>query len=383
MEKLKNRIFIALSVMMLSFIGNGCQSNVEEGGSREIVLENSIARLVVERAGGMFTCFELKERAVNPFTWRLSCEQMPRNNRPFVFKGHFLCSGRWGAPNPGEILAGIPHNGEVNTVIWDVEESTVDTLGMQRLKMRCESPLERLDVERVIFMPQDGTWFFVEECFQNHLPIGRPVNFVQHATIGAPFLTPNLVVNTNAQQGFDQRAGWGNHEAASFVWPHGKLSSGEEVDLRRIDVAEGFVTSHVFALSDSIGWVTAWNPDNHLLMGYVFKTSDYRWFNYWNHWENGVPIVRGLEFGTTGVGEPYGTLLSQQSRFFGVPYFQYLDAGECDKKSWLCFQIMLEPNLENVLNIQINDGDLNVVFEDKDGRVFIRALDCAGSYLCL
>ena len=300
-----------------------------------LTLENEHLTLGIEIQGGMYTNLELKNKPLNPFSWKATPEQMPENNLPHVFKGHFLCAGRWGAPSPGEMAAGIPHNGEVNTQIWKHEVIELDNA--RKIVMHCATPLEKLDVVREIVMPEHGNYFSVKETFKNNLNIGRVSNIVQHGTIAAPFLTESTIINTNAIRGFDQRSKYDKLEEESFVWPEGKLSDGSVVDLRKVTHDKGFVTTHIF--EDSIGWITALNPDENILMGYVWKTADYPWLNVWHMNKDGKPFVQGLEFGTTGLGQPYELLVEKNVTFFGRNSFEYIDAGEEITKSWICFMI--------------------------------------------
>lgn len=301
-------------------------------GNDDFVLE-------ITKTGGMFVRFEKEDNPLNPFGWHLQPENMPENNRPHVFAGHFLCSGRWGEPSPGETEAGIPFNGEVNTQPWNIVGERYDLVRqMSVIEMKCEAPIEKLDVTRQLFVPDNGAFYIVTEEFTNNLPVGRLANFVQHPTVSKPFLNSEMIVRTNAGKGFDQMTTISEIEDSCFVWPEAILSSGEMVDLSAPHTNTGFVTSHVFDRDEEFGWCFAYNPKNELLLGYIFKISDYPWFNYWHHAEDERPVVRGLEFGTTGFGKYYGRLVSEDISFMGEQGVDFLDAGESVSKSYLCFQ---------------------------------------------
>ena len=182
----------------------GCSRPNTNADPDELILENEKALLKIELQGGMYTDFHLKENSVNPFTWEATTEQMPKNNLPYSFKGHFLCTGRWGAPSDEEIAAGIPHNGEVNTQRWEITKPLSYENEMFSVEMRCQAPIEKLDVVRTINFPHKGSYFIVTEKFTNNLPVGRQCNFVQHPTIAAPFLSEKTIINTNAGRGLDQ-----------------------------------------------------------------------------------------------------------------------------------------------------------------------------------
>ncbi|MFW5699669.1 MAG: hypothetical protein ACOCXS_02045 [Bacteroidota bacterium] len=332
---------ILSSVFLLLVSCDGGQGRRTDQESRQSVYTfgNDDFMLEITKTGGMFVRFEKTDNPVNPFGWRLRPDEMPENNRPHVFAGHFLCSGRWGAPSRGEIEAGIPHNGEVNTQPWHIEKEFYD-LDKQMLviEMKCEAPIEKLNVTRRIFVPDDDAFYVVKEEFINDLPVGRLVNFVQHPTVSEPFLDSEMIVRTNAGKGFDQKTSLSGIEDSCFTWPQATLSSGEKVNLTNSLTNTGFVTSHVFDKNDEFGWCFAYNPNRKLLFGYIFDTSDYPWFNYWHHAEDGQPVVRGLEFGTTGFGEDYGKLLGEDVSFNGDRGVDFLDAGDSVVKSYLSFQ---------------------------------------------
>jgi hypothetical protein len=73
-----------------------------------------------------------------------------------------------------------------------------------------------------------------------------------------------------------------------------------------------------------------------LLIGYIFRTADYPWLNIWRHVEDGKPLARGLEFGTTGLHQPFPVLVSKP-RILGRPTFVYLDAGESATRVYTAF----------------------------------------------
>lgn len=325
-----------------------------------VTVENDEFVLGINAVGGAFVDFHLKQEPLNPFGWTLLESQMPDNNRPYTFDGHFLCTGRWGSPSPGEIKAGIPHNGEVNTQQWDIVSSP-SAPGFKIMNMTCTAPIEKLDVERKVMIPESGNYFIVKEKFTNNLPIGRLSNVVQHGTIAAPFLTESTIINTNATLGFDQRTNYKYLEDSSFTWPNGKMADGTEIDLSRVVSEKGFVTSHIF--EDSTGWITALNPEENILMGYIWKTREYPWLNVWHMSKDGKPFVQGLEFGTTGLGQPYELLAEQNVTFYGRKSFEYIDAGETQEKSWICFMVMVPNALEEVSSIDLLEDKLMIAYD--------------------
>ena len=336
-----------------------------------VVMDNGEIELAIDLRGGHYVNFELKENPVNPFGWKLTVDAMPLNNRPFVFQGHFLCTGRWGSPSPGEIAAGIPHNGEVNTQRWKVQESLERKNGAYRVALHCPSPLEKLEVTRKITMPEKGSYFLVQETFSNLLPVGRPSNVVQHGTIAYPLLDATTLINTNAKEGFDQRTNFRYLEDSSFLWPEAVMADGAQLDLRKVTSEKGYVTTHIFSREDSLGWVTATNAAKNVLFGYVWKTREYPWLNVWHHYKEGRPYVQGLEFGTTGLGQPYVLLLNHAVDFHGRKSFEYMDAGETKSKSWICFQVAIPSGFKGVKSIEVRDREITITGRDSDAELHL------------
>jgi hypothetical protein len=139
------------------------------------------------------------------------------------------------------------------------------------------------------------------------------------------------------------------------------------VDLRKVTHDTGFVTTHVF--EDRIGWITALNPDKHILMGYIWKTADYPWLNVWHHPIDGKPFVQGLEFGTTGLGQPYELLISERVSFNGRNSFEYIDAGEEVTKSWICFMIVAPEAFAGVENLSFDRDQIEI--NGNDGQSIV------------
>ena len=324
----------------------------------ETGLQNEACVLNVSNQGGAITSFVLKDSPVNPLLWELTREDMPENNRKGApFRGHFLCLGRWGDPTPGEKMSGMPNNGDTAALTWQA-----DSADDFSLVLRCNSDMDYIEAVREFNLDSNAPLYLATDRVKNTATIGRLFNIVQHATLGSPFLSRSLLVNTNAGKGFMQDNHLPSPELHAYGWPQGKLSSGKTVDLRKSDGEASYVSSHIF--TDSIGWVTAISPESRLLIGYVWKTSDYPWLNVWHQTKDGKPWAKGLEFGTTGLGQPYDKLLGMASEFFGNNSFFFFDAGEVMEKKFVSFIIEVPENFENAEHLTI-DGQ-RLVIKGKD-----------------
>lgn len=340
------KTFVALLIF-----GFGAVCNAQS--DTEVTLSNGKCSLTLDRAGGMITSVTLNGSNINPLSWGLTNEQMPVNNRKGApFRGHFICLGRWGDPTPGEIKAGMPNNGDITTRIWDVE-----SFGDKRIKLNAQSDLDLMTAERIMEIDDDAPLFLINDKVGNSSTVGRLFNIVQHATLGNPFLSGSTIVDCNASIGFMQDNWRPSPKYHSYYWPYGILTeNGKRVDLRKSNGEESYVTTHL--ISDSIGWITAFSPESRIVLGYVWKTADYPWVNVWHQTDGKIPVAKGLEFGTTGVGTPYQELIELDTSLEGVKSYFFFDALESVEKNFIGFMVELPEGCDGIEKITKAQGEI-------------------------
>ena len=320
-------------------------ASVAEEGDGIIHLTNPTLRLGIEKRGGHLMELRLADHDLNPLSWIKTKETMPTGaHKDAVYKGHFLCMGRTGMPSPGEMKAGVPMRGEQTGKVW-----TISSLSDRVVEMECTAPLDGLKVSRRVELDEKASCFFVTEEFENTGSLGRPNNILQHATIGPPFLSKATLINSNAKQGFFHKFEYPDPHRCEDNFPVVRLNeSGDQTtDLRISSDPVNYLFRHIFDSSAVYGWATAYDPASGLVLGYVWKNRDYPWINFWQQVKEGKPVAKGLEFGTAGIGESYRRLLETDTRFHGVPSWEYIDAGETIVKYYLCFLIEIEKGAEN------------------------------------
>ena len=91
------------------------------------------------------------------------------------------------------------------------------------------------------------------------------------------------------------------------------------------------------------------------MLGYIWKTEDYPWINFWRSMENGVPMAFGMEFGTTGLHEPF-PVLAKKGKIFGQNIYDFIDAGEIISKSFTAFLAKIPEDYKGVEKIEIRDS---------------------------
>jgi Domain of unknown function (DUF4432) len=321
-------------------------------GRESVVLEGEKATVVVDLGGGSIVRFQLNASPLNPLVW--NNQGPPGEARPM---SHFLCLDRWGAPSKAEEANGMPFHGEATRLRWKVLREAARAGDSIQAEMSALLPLAGLEVERRIQLAANQALLKVTEEVTNNNKLGRVYNMVQHATIGPPFLDPTTVVDANGRQGFMQSSPLPNPEQPAVYWPQALLD-GQPVNLRNLtDNPDPNVVS--FVIDDEYGWVTAVNASRGLLLGYLWKRSDYPWLNIWRHVQDGKPLARGLEFGTTGLHQPFAVLL-EKGRIFGRPIYSYLDTGQTATRSYAAFLLAIPGDFQGVANVRYADGKIIV-----------------------
>ena len=318
------------------------------------VLENSTVRAVFDLAGGSLIEFQLRDAPLNPLTWDSRGE--PNAPRP---RGHFICFDRWGQPSAAELKNGMPFHGEATRVRWKLGSAAASTV-----RMSASLPIAGLAMDRTAQLAGAAS-LRVTETVTNGNKLGRMYNLVQHPSIAPPFLDETTVVDSNARKGFMQSSPMPNPEEPPVWWPRA-LHEGHAVDLRHLTSDHNpNVVSYV--VDEEYGWVTAASPAKGLLIGYLWRVREYPWLNIWRNVEKGKPTARGLEFGTTGLHQPFETLVAK-SRIFGRPLYQYLDASGSATRSYAAFLAKIPAGYQGVAKVSY-DGARVTLTERGSARV--------------
>ena len=142
-------------------------------------------------------------------------------------------------------------------------------------------------------------------------------NIVQHVTLVSPFLDKSTHFDNNTEKGFEDKEDESlNQEEPVIKWPE-VFHYEERISLRQFENEWLRISSFVFDQNQEYGWVTAYNPGKNLLLGYLWKTEDYPWINFWRHAENVIPIAFVMEFGTTGLHEPF-PIVAKKGKSSGI-----------------------------------------------------------------
>ena len=338
------------------------RSEVMVDGRPSIVFEGEVAKAVVDIGGGAIVDFHLEKRPLNPLSWGQEGESTEDR-----WMGHFVCLDRWGAPGDGEAANGMPFHGEASRVGWQIQRGPEKRGDAIEADMSALLPMAGLKIERHMAMSSKTAYMTVTERVTNRNKLGRVYNMVQHPSIAAPFLSTATLVDCNGRKGFMDSSPMPNPEEPAVFWPQA-LKNGLPLNMRRFpdpnhpDMSADAGTIHdvvSYVIEEEYGWITACNPKEQLLIGYVWRRSDYPWVIEWRHLENGVPAAIGLEFGTTGLHQPPAVLVSKH-QIFGRRLFDYLDTGESAERSYGVFLSEIPGTYRGVARIVVEDGTLTV-----------------------
>jgi hypothetical protein len=346
----------------LGLLATATVTRAEElvNGRRSLVFSGQSAQLTVDLAGGSLVDFHFHDQKLNPLNW---AAPKPGETGIRGF-GHFLCLDRWGPPSDAEGANGMPYHGEAAHVEWKVLKDTATEGGVVAAELSAQLPMAGLAVKRSIRFAKGAAFFTVREEVANENRLGRILNAVQHPTIGPPFLDETTLVDCNGRKGFAQGGALPDPEEPSFFWPKALNQDGDAVNMRRLagDPNPNVVT---YAIDDELGWVTAATPAKGLLIGYLWKTRDYPWVSLWRDVRNGKPAARGLEFGTTGLHQPFA-VLTRKGRIFDRQLFVHLDAKESTRLAYGAFLLKVPADYAGVASIKLERGRLTVSERGRD-----------------
>jgi hypothetical protein len=296
-------------------------------GRRAIRLSNDRVELTALTGGGHIAEFRLRDSSLNPL-WQppwpsIEPEQYdPVRHREYgtiegrllaSIAGHILCLNHFGELSQAEIAAQGYEHGEAPNLPWQVADHRVGTMG-GHLTYGLELPEAGMRFRRQITLrPGSSTAHFDEEV-ENLRRTDSPLAYVQHVTLGPPFIEPGVtrldLAGTRAHT-FPQSMGEidplvPNRE---FVWPDGPGLTSLDVFPNR----EPFGCMCSVAIEPGEGaaaFVAISNPRLGLLLAYVFPPEVFRWAALWyeNRGLDYVPYDRrivawGVEFGTAAFPE--------------------------------------------------------------------------------
>jgi hypothetical protein len=290
--------------------------------------------------------------------------------------GHFVCVDGFGPVSQEERAAGLPGHGEAHRVTWQKVASARSSGSTTTVSFSATLPLVQEIFRRTIHIVDGENVVYVESELESLLGFDRPINWGEHATIGAPFLEPGkTVVEMSATRAMtrshESQSETPSHRLASFsafTWPMAPGLNGESIDVRPTPTQMP-IGDHTTSLMDParhLVFVTAFNPSRHLLLGYVFRREEYPWTQLWESYPETGRIARGLEFATQPFDLPRREVI-QANSLFDTPTYRWLPAKSRIGSAFLMFYTRTPDGFRKVDDVVLDRGRLTV--EDRSSAI--------------
>ena len=123
------------------------------------------------------------------------------------------------------------------------------------------------------------------------------------------------------------------------------------------------VGDHTTSLMDParrLVFVTAFNAERRLLLGYVFRREEYPWTQLWENYPANGRLARGLEFAVQPFDLPRREVI-QQNTLLGAPTYRWLPAKSRISSSFLLFYTRTPTGMTRVDDVTLENGTLTIV----------------------
>jgi hypothetical protein len=345
------------------------QQAVQWEGLPGSVLENDRIQLITLDKGGAFVSLLLKddERKINPMWDPIRMARETKSPSRFGSSlGHFVCVDGFGPVSPEEQKAGLQGHGEAHRMDW--QRTSAGREGRrQHLAYKTHLPLVQENFRRRVEMVDGEQVVYVDSELESLLAFDRPVNWAEHATIGAPFLSPGKTVvdaSVGKCQTRPHQQQPPNRTLASgkdFLYPMAAKLDGTLRDVRLVPDPPNSM-DHTGCTVDPTrahGFVTAINTEQRLLLGYLFRREEYPWLQEWLNYPPNGALSRGLEFGTQPYDVPRRQAVTMGS-MFGVPAYRWLPAKSKIGSRFLFFWTRVPAGMNKVDDVRLEGGKLVV-----------------------
>lgn len=341
-----------------------------------LLLSNDKIQLTVVPEGGAMAQIVLvdDQERTNPLwnPYRIAREAGLKPPANF-YRGHFVCVDGFGPASSEERAAGLTQHGEAHALPW-----TLDSYEKQgrtvSAKFSVKLPIVQEHFTRTVHLIDGENVVWIDSELENLLAFDRPVFWGEHATISAPFLEPGKVVVDMPVH----RAKTKDHGAQpnptrqlrsfiDFTWPMAPTVDGQMFDVRSAPMKPNTVdhTTSLLDPSRRLVFVTALHLEKKLLIGWVFRRSEFPWVQTWLQYPGPNRMTRGLEFATQPFDLPRADVL-RNGPLFDAPVFRILPAKSTIASSFLMFYTRVPEGFQKVDDVKLDGGKLTI--EDRGGR---------------
>ena len=295
--------------------------------------------------------------------------------------GHFVCVDGFGGVSPEERDAGLQGHGEAHRQMYEVK-SFEQKGGVTTLVLSATLPVHQENFTRTIRMAEGENVVYVDSRLDSLLGFDRPVVWAEHANIGSPFLEPGVtVVDMPAVKSKTRPYNQARQSARmphrlpsdkEFAWPNAPTVDGGTTDLRAAPAQPNSGDHTTSLLDPSRKWVfvTALHPQKRLLLGYIFRASEFPWVQSWENYPSTGKLARGLEFSTQPFDVPRREAI-QLGSLFGAPTYRWLPAKSKLESAFLMFYVQTPQGFSKVEDARLEDG--RIVIEGSGKKLSLSA----------
>jgi hypothetical protein len=292
--------------------------------------------------------------------------------------GHFVCVDGFGPVSDEEQNAGLPMHGEAHEQHYEIVRHARDGKVLT-LTLSAGLPLVQESFTRTLRLVDGEHVVYVESALENLLAFDRPVNWAEHATIGAPYLERSkTVVGMPAARAKTRKHPAHREELPrrlasfeEFQWPLAPGIDGTSIDLRAAGPdPSGDHTTCLMDPARPLAFISFLHPEKRLLLGYVFKREEFPWVQNWQYYPANGQLARGLEFSTQPYDVPRREAI-QMNRMFDTPTYRWLPAKARIESKFLFFWTRTPAGFTKIDDINLDNGLITV--RDASGKTFALA----------
>jgi hypothetical protein len=215
------------------------------------------------------------------------------------------------------------------------------------------------------FLQQGASLASVESQLDSLLGSDRPVSWVEHATVGPPFVEAGITVFDLSGSRSRSNPGPTGPSAAprrvtpdqDFTWPLAPGADGAVVDLRQVPGAlpDAELMTTLLDPSRTLVWTTVLNPKRKLIYGYLMRREDYPWIISWGSYGTPQKPVRGMEFGMSCAGRRRAATMGT---LFDTPTYRWLPAKARVTTHFLMFYAYVPDGFKKVDDVRMENSQI-------------------------
>lgn len=284
------------------------------------------------------------------------------------YMGHYTCFPQFGHSEDEFAATGYGQHGEAILVKWQRMPSAPEDL-----VMRAYLPNTQYNFSRSMKMLPDETVAYVTETAENLAPYDRPLQWVQHVTMGPPWAEIGKMF---ADASVDQVVSGRGDAAKGTPWPQALDNKGQPVDPR---VFAGATHSWLMQHTRPRNWVTAYHKDYNVLFGHIYDARINPWVLDWQSNQSSQdfpgpqPIVaRAFCWGdSSAVGGVKAAV--QESELLGTPTYSWIDSRATRSQGYAIFMAEIPSGWRGTADIAAGNGVILITEKETGRTVSVKA----------